>query len=152
MYGARGAYGVGGADCGTACCASTSACMGCGPGCGVACAEGSGCGGGGGTILSYVGPGGDYVQETTYKYVGMGAGEFGAVRIPGRGPNFCLICLVPLGLSLLLLPLLLFAISPGSTTTTTTTTTTTPVIITTTPKIDYCCKNEHKGCKGEEPE
>merc|ERR1719310_799470 len=92
----------------------------------VDCCTGA-CGGGGSTILSYVGPGGDYVQETTYRYVGMGAGEFGVIRIPGRGPSCCLI-IIPLGLCLLLLPLLLFAMAPGSTTTTTTTTTTTPFI------------------------
>merc|ERR1719356_2343261 len=107
--------------------------MGCGPACGAGCAEASGCGSGagGGRILSYVGPGGDYVQETSYKYVGMGAGEFGAVRIPGRGPNCCLCLLIPLGLSLLLLPFLLYLASPD--TSTTTTTTTTPFIPPSTP-------------------
>merc|ERR1719188_1234507 len=34
------------------------------------------------TILSYVGPGGDYCAETTYKYVGKGAGEFEMVTVP----------------------------------------------------------------------
>merc|ERR1712194_719924 len=98
--------------------------MGCGPACGAGCAEGSGCGAGagGGTILSYVGPGGDYAQETTYRYVGAGAGEFGVLRIPGRGPNCCLCLIIPGLLSLLLLPLLLFSLAPESTTTTTTTT------------------------------
>ncbi|CAK0825627.1 unnamed protein product [Prorocentrum cordatum] len=136
--GAGGAYGAGGADCATACCASTSACMGCGPACGVACAEGSGCGAGGSTILSYVGAGGDYVQETTYRYVGMGAGEFGVVRIPGRGPSCCLL-VIPLGLCLLLLPLLLFALKKincgeGD------------VVSWDVPKKVYCCLHEGKGC------
>merc|ERR1719145_537352 len=87
---------------------------------GAGCAEATGCGSGvgGGTILSYVGPGGDYAQETTYRYVGAGAGEFGVVRIPGRGPNCCLCLLIPGLLSLLLLPLLLWSLAPGSTTTT----------------------------------
>jgi len=141
-----GVYG-GGADCGTACCAGATAAMGCGPACGAGCAEATGCGSGvgggsgccgagagGATILSYVGAGGDYAQETTYRYVGAGAGEFGVLRIPGRGPNCCLFLLIPGLLSLLLLPLLLFSLAPGSTTTTTTTTT--PFVPPSTPPPD----------------
>ena len=84
LHGA-GAYG-GGADCGTACCAGTTAAMGCGPACGVGCAEASGCGSGvgGGTILSYVGPGGDYVQETTYKYVGIQLPAASPATVPAQ--------------------------------------------------------------------
>ena len=70
----HGAYGGGADCCGVAC----------GPNGAVACgtpggsADGAACGRGpGSTILSYVGPGGDYAQETTYRYVGAGAGEFG---------------------------------------------------------------------------
>merc|ERR550525_1332787 len=94
---------------------------------------GTGCGGGGGaTTLSYVGPrGGNYTTETTYRYVGAGAGEFGVLRIPGRGPNCWCLCLIPLILSLLLIPLLLWLLM--SSTSTTTTTTTPPIIVPTPP-------------------
>merc|ERR1711933_713166 len=76
--------------------------------CGVACG-----GGGGGGAMSYVGCGqGQYIQETTYKYVGCG-GDFDAVR--PRRDFTCLIttcCLLSL---LLLLPLLMWLCS-GTTT------------------------------------
>merc|ERR1719401_2996343 len=77
--------------------------------CGVACG-----GGGAGTgAMSYVGCGqGEYVQETTYKYVGCG-GDFDAVR--PRRDFTCLIttgCLLSL---LLLIPLLCWLLS-GTTT------------------------------------
>merc|ERR1719502_2098902 len=57
---------------------------------------------------------GEYTQETTYKYVGRGAGEFGIVQVPGPSRNYCL-CLIPL-LLLLLIPFL-FLMSSGTTTT-----------------------------------
>merc|ERR1712150_93323 len=67
---------------------------------------GVGCGGGGQGSLAYVGSGhGDYIQETTYKYVGCG-GDFDVVR--PRRDFTCLIttcCLLSL---LLLIPLLLW--------------------------------------------
>merc|ERR1719436_1920183 len=58
-------------------------------------------------VLSYVGAGGDYRQETTYKYVGQGAGDFEVVPVPTNfRSNICL-CIIPL-LLLLLVPLLLY--------------------------------------------
>merc|ERR1712186_111009 len=67
---------------------------------------GVGCGGGGQGSLAYVGHGqGDYIQETTYKYVGCG-GDFDVAR--PRRDFTCLIttcCLLSL---LLLIPLLLW--------------------------------------------
>merc|ERR1719229_1376052 len=73
--------------------------------CGVSC----GGGGAGSGAMSYVGTGqGQYMQETTYKYVGCG-GDFDAVR--PRRDFTCLIttcCLLSL---LLLLPLLLWLFS-----------------------------------------
>jgi hypothetical protein len=61
--------------------------------------------------MSYVGTGqGEYIQETTYKYVGCG-GDFSNVR--PRRDFTCLIC-IPLGL-LLLIPLLLWLLSGSST-------------------------------------
>merc|ERR1719362_2770906 len=93
----------------------------CGPACGVgpgedcvACGVGCGGTGGGNGALSYVGYGnGEYMQETTYKYVGCG-GDFDAVR--PRRDFTCIItgcCLLSL---LLLLPLLLWLLSgQGST-------------------------------------
>merc|ERR1719229_1699365 len=74
--------------------------------------------------LTYVGPGGgDYAQETTYRYVGAGQGEMGVLRIPSRGSNWCLICIVPGILALLGLPLLLWALSASATPSPTSTTT-----------------------------
>merc|ERR1719401_2966894 len=73
--------------------------------CGVSC----GGGGAGSGAMSYVGTGqGQYMQETTYKYVGCG-GDFDAVR--PRRDFTCLIttcCLLSL---LLLIPLLLWLLS-----------------------------------------
>lgn len=61
--------------------------------------------------MSYVGVGhGEYIQETTYKYVGCG-GDFSNIR--PRRDFTCLIC-VPLSL-LLLIPLLLWLLSGSST-------------------------------------
>merc|ERR1719476_1310930 len=85
----------------------------CGPACGVgpgedcvACGVGCGGTGGGAGAMSYVGCGhGDYIQETTYKYVGCG-GDFDVVR-PKRDFT-CIItgcCLLSL---LLLIPLLMW--------------------------------------------
>merc|ERR1719401_1914300 len=94
-------------------------------GCDDACgAGGGGCGTGGagcGTsydttgVLSYVGAGGDYKQETTYRYVGQGAGDFEMVGVPTnfRG-NICL-CIIPLLLLLLLVPLALLLLPQLST-------------------------------------
>merc|ERR1712039_832025 len=71
---------------------------------------GVGCGGGGGGSLAYVGHGqGDYIQETTYKYVGCG-GDFDVVR--PRRDFTCIItscCLLSL---LLLIPLLMWLLCP----------------------------------------
>jgi len=57
-------------------------------------------------MLTYVGYGGDFIQETTYRYVGNGAGDFGVVR---RGFNFCWLNLC----WLLLIPLLLMLFLKG---------------------------------------
>jgi len=67
--------------------------------------------------MSYVGLGGDYCQETTYRYVGAGAGSF-SPTVLRRGCNWCL-CLIPLLLALLLIPLVLLLLSSSDTTTTT---------------------------------
>merc|ERR1712117_460252 len=67
---------------------------------------GVGCGGNGQGSLAYVGSGqGDYIQETTYKYVGCG-GDFARPRRDFT----CLITTCCL-LSLLLIPLLLWLLS-----------------------------------------
>merc|ERR1719325_275506 len=84
--------------------------------CGVAPGEectacGVGCGGGGpgSGAMSYVGTGhGEYVQETTYKYVGHG-GDFDTVR--PRRDFTCIITSCGLLSLLLLLPLLLWLLS-----------------------------------------
>merc|ERR1740139_2089662 len=109
VYGAGGmGGGYAGAQQGAGGCASA-----CGPACGVgpgedcvACGVGCGGTGGGNGALSYVGCGqGEYIQETTYKYVGCG-GDFDTVR--PRRDFTCIItgcCLLSL---LLLIPLLMW--------------------------------------------
>jgi len=62
-----------------------------------------------GSMMSYVGVG-DYVQETTYKYVGYGAGTHTVIPIVAPGFNWCFCC------PLLLLPLLLLLIPSNPTT------------------------------------
>merc|ERR1719291_1602643 len=60
------------ADCATAMCgtgAGEVACMGCGTGAGCEVATGP-------AVMTFVGAGGDYVTETSYKYVGKGAGIY----------------------------------------------------------------------------
>merc|ERR1719476_39895 len=98
-YGGAQAAGCG-AACGPACGVGPGEdCTACGVGCG-------GTGGGAGGAMSYVGTGhGDYIQETTYKYVGCG-GDFDVVR--PRRDFTCIItgcCLLSL---LLLIPLLMW--------------------------------------------
>merc|ERR1719226_373410 len=96
MYGARGgAVAARGEDCGA---------------CGVSC----GGGGQGSGAMSYVGCGqGEYIQETTHKYVGCG-GDYDTVR--PRRDFTCIItscCLLSL---LLLIPLLCWLLSGLGTT------------------------------------
>merc|ERR1719476_927967 len=85
---------------------------GCDDACGVG--PGGGCEAGCGTsydttgVLSYVGAGGDYKQETTYRYVGQGAGDFEMVGVPTNFRSNIWICIIPLLLLLLLVPLLLY--------------------------------------------
>merc|ERR1712151_54637 len=59
-------------------------------------------------VLSYVGAGGDYKQETTYSYVGQGAGDFEMVPVPTNFRNNFCVCIIPLLALLLLVPLLLY--------------------------------------------
>merc|ERR1712190_367812 len=78
----------------------------CGTGAGGACgAGGAGCGTSYDAtgVLSYVGAGGDYKQETTYRYVGHGAGDFEMVGVPTNFRSNILVCIIPF-LLLLLLP------------------------------------------------
>merc|ERR1712129_623207 len=76
----------------------------------TACGVGCGNGGGSGS-MSYVGHGqGQYMQETTYRYVGCG-GDFDAVRPRRDFTCFITTCCLS---SLLLLPLLLWLLSGPS--------------------------------------
>merc|ERR1719367_2051695 len=143
---------------------------GCDDSCGTGPGGGAGCGTGYDTtgVLSYVGAGGDYRQETTYKYVGHGAGDFEAVPVVTNvSRNMCW-CIIPLLLSLLLLPLLLFLLPQLSAADTTTTPVpvvmTAPAPITTSEPYDcktqglwsfdkkgWCCKNYGVGCPTTPP-
>jgi len=54
-------------------------------------------------VLTFVGAGGDYVQETSYKYVGGGAGNFDVVSVATNPrSNMCCWIIIPLTLLLLL--------------------------------------------------
>jgi len=87
---------------------------GCDDACGTGCGSDDGCGAGCGTgydttgVLSYVGSGGAYIQETNFRYVGEGAGNFDVVPVPTnvRGNMCC--CIIPLLLLLLFVPFLLY--------------------------------------------
>lgn len=127
--------------------------------------------------MNYVGAGaGDWTEETTYRYVGMGAGEFRRAAVPqGGGSNVCccILWLVPLVLCILALPLLYFLLR-GTSTTSTTTTTTPPILtsmppapdLTTAPEYDcekddesdwsdakqtWCCSHAEMGCPTPAP-
>merc|ERR1711876_63403 len=83
--GRAGAVAVGG-NSGNCCVAQGEDCTACGVG----------CGGGGQGALAYVGHGqGDYIQETTYKYVGCG-GDFARPRrdFTCLITTCCLLCLL----------------------------------------------------------
>merc|ERR1719229_1754715 len=126
---------------------------------GVGGGAGVGCGGcgcevqAGPAMMSYVGGGcGDYTQETTYKYVGLGAGEFGMVA-PKTINYTCIFIGGGLAVLVLVLVLVLLLI-PGPTTTTTPLTTALPYNCNTFDNPDmwslakktYCCANGGKGC------
>merc|ERR1740121_1850959 len=150
-FGGAGMAGGGfaGAQQGAGGCASA-----CGPACGVgpgedcvACGVGFGGTGGGTGALSYVGCGqGEYIQETTYKYVGCG-GDFDTVR--PRRDFTCIItgcCLLSL---LLLIPLLMWLLCPTSTV---------PFNCDTPGEMawpqaqkDYCCMTVGRGCDTTRP-
>jgi len=97
-------------------CTSSASC-GLGPRCGTGCG-GAACGiaaGGETTILSYVGQGGNWQAETTYKYVGGGAGNFEMVQVPTKWYSYAWLWLtVPVFL------ILIWIFFPQETTTTTT--------------------------------
>merc|ERR1719412_1079951 len=139
-------------------------------GCDDACGAGAGCGPGYDTtgVLSYVGAGGDYKQETTYKYVGQGAGDFEMVAVPTNFRSNMCVCVIPLLLLLLLLPLLFWLLPQLSTEPTTTlppmpVPTPAPPVTTSEPyncksqglwsfdKKGYCCKNYGVGCPTTPP-
>merc|ERR1719507_1358508 len=103
MYGGGGAYGAARGGNGCACgVAPGGECTACGVGCGG--------GGPGSGAMSYVGHGGgEYIQETTYKYVGAG-GDFDVVR-----PRRDFTCIITGCCLLSLLPLLAWLLSGGST-------------------------------------
>jgi hypothetical protein len=67
-------------------------------------------GGGETNVLSYVGTGGEYSAETTYKYVGTG-GDFSVVSVPTSMPNY-LWCIIPI---VLLWGLVAFSLSSRDT-------------------------------------
>merc|ERR1719411_401467 len=150
-------------------CGCDDACGG-GAGAGGACgAGGAGCGTSYDTtgVLSYVGAGGDYKQDTTYRYVGQGAGDFEMVGVPTNFRSNILVCIIPLLLLLLLVPFLLYLLPQLSSAPQTTMP---PVIPTPAPmpqptepydcksqglwsfdKKGWCCKHYGTGCPTTHP-
>eukprot|EP00443_Scrippsiella_acuminata_P072798 CAMPEP_0115515080 /NCGR_PEP_ID=MMETSP0271-20121206/76019_1 /TAXON_ID=71861 /ORGANISM="Scrippsiella trochoidea, Strain CCMP3099" /LENGTH=209 /DNA_ID=CAMNT_0002945615 /DNA_START=1 /DNA_END=625 /DNA_ORIENTATION=- len=109
------------------------------------------------TVMAYVGGGcGDYVQETTYKFVGCGAGEF-ELMSQKKANYTCLYCGGCVGLvGLILVLLLIFAPGPVSSTTTPLTTMLPYDCAAGLPnwkagwsiaKKVWCCQNAGKGCE-----
>jgi len=102
--------------------------------------------------MTYVGGGGAYTTETTYKYVGTGAGEFDMVT-PKKTNMMCVLG-VGIGLLVLVVVIVLLLL-PQPTSSTTLATTALPFdcnegfgnweswSIT---KKSWCCTNEDKGC------
>merc|ERR1719401_1358531 len=132
---AAGMAGGGGGGCGGG--GASAACG----GAGGASACGGACGGYDETnVLSYVGQGGDYSAETTYKYAGAGAGQFEMVTVPTNIRYGWCYCLLPT----LLIALLLYLFNPSAASTTTTNivipSTTAPDIVTSTSE-PFCCKS-----------
>jgi len=92
-------------------------------GCGAGCGPSHDTSG----VLNYVGAGGDYMAQTSYSYVGRGQGDFEVVPMPTNfRPNVCM-CIVPVGLLLLLVPLTLYCVMHMSSTNIAWTTTMQPV-------------------------
>merc|ERR1712127_173696 len=113
----------------------------------TACGVGCGGGGPGSGALSYVGCGqGEYIQETTYQYVGCG-GDFDVVR--PRRDFTCIItgcCLLSL---LLLIPLLMWLL--GCLTTSLPYDCTDLLGPPDQAKKDYCCMTAGVGCETLRP-
>merc|ERR1711972_1126566 len=97
-------------------------------------------------VLSYCGKGGDYQAETTYKYVGKGAGEFEMVTVPTNiKPGYCY-CVVAFAL----VAVVIYLLNPMAPTTTTTppdivVPTTSGQDVTTT-SLPYDCNAGYHGC------
>jgi len=109
--------------------------------------------------MSYVGTGcGDYIQETTYKYIGCGAGEFEVIA--AKKANYtCLFIGGGVGLLVLVIVLVLLLLPGPPTTTTTSLTTAAPFNCLTLDNPDmwtiakksYCCDKVGKGCTTTTP-
>jgi hypothetical protein len=105
--------------------------------------------------MSFVGGGaGQYIQETTYKYVGWGAGDHDI--IPTRKPNYTCIFIGVGVIIVLLVVLLVVMLLPEQATTTTTPMATDPFDCLagldnwqtgwSTSKQDWCCDHKGSGC------
>jgi hypothetical protein len=108
----------------------------------------------GAPVLSYVGTGcGDYIQETTYRYVGCGAGEFDVVAVKGKTNYFCFIAS---GVGVLVLAVILVLLLMPQPATSTTTTSGLPYDCDaglanaqrgwSISKKAWCCTHANKGC------
>jgi len=108
----------------------------------------------GAATLAYVGSGhGDYIEETTYRYVGAGSGNFEVVQ--GKSSSLRLYVGVSVGIALLVLILVLFLL-PSPPTTTTTPGTSLPYDCMagfqnwqkgwSISKKAWCCTHQQKGC------
>jgi len=133
-YPAGGVYAAGGDGCGMAAC---------------------GCASVGDGVMSYVGGGsGQYIAETTYTYVGWGAGDHDI--IPTKKVNYAC-CLIALGVIIVLLAVLLMLFFMPVTKTTTKTTSDAPIDCDVDlPNLNavqqaLCCEGTGKGCTTQLP-
>jgi len=111
-----------------------------------------------GPEMSYVGNGrGVYIQETAYKYVGDGAGEFDIIQQKSSVNWSRILIGIGVGLLCILLVLLVILLMRPGTTTTTTTTTGYPYdcdaglanwkVNWINAKKEWCCRTFGRGCK-----
>mmetsp|Transcript_26532 Transcript_26532/g.57608 ORF Transcript_26532/g.57608 Transcript_26532/m.57608 type:complete len:596 (-) Transcript_26532:290-2077(-) len=104
-------------------------------------------------VMSFVGAGGSYVQETTYRYVGPGGGEFEVAHVQEKD-NRGKCCLATLAAAALLGLLIFLVIFMSSQTTTTTFVTyqcdTNPVLWSTNHR-EVCCQTHGVACVNSKP-
>merc|ERR1711979_81544 len=136
-------------------CDDTCGAGGCGAGCGPGYDQTG--------VLSYVGAGGAYVQDTTYRYVGQGAGNFEVVPVATNIRSNICVWIIPLILLLLLVPFLPYLLPQLSAGPATLPPTPAPINTSSEPydcqsqgmwsfdKKGWCCEHYNVGCPTTPP-